>query len=534
MTPSVGAARRCSRPGRLELAPTAARRGRGLVGAPDRHAHALVLDLDLPHARLLDDLHELADALAALGVGVLGDEHRVARVAAADDLSSASASEPNIAMRTSSSSLAARPSACSRTSSVVTGSSVELHARREELDRALDGRVDRLGRHAVAALHELAELVDDRAVAPRLEHVQERLRREDLADRSRERRPAGLGPNAPHLLEHLEQPIRGDMRAQMHLERGDEPGGKVVLGGANGDPRRDLRHRLVADPLVDDVRGVPELRDVEPGPVAEAVERLRDRLARDAVERQRERVDGRRDEVGARVDGRECGCEADASGPLHVEADGKPARLLDPGDELLRLVREERAGRVVHDDPRRAEVGQLARLLDERVGLVGASRAVDEPAWNAPPALVIAAPASRRFETSFSGSWRRKTSMPFSAAHDDEAADDVAADRARADEEAAAQRDPERRRHAGLDRADPLPRALDAAAHRRVEDAAARDLEAREAGSVEDLRDAKHLGGRQLPREGLLREQADGRVDELRHGGDLSEVPAPASQAREM
>ncbi len=38
----------------------------------------VVLDLDLPHARLLHDLHELADALAALGVGVLGDEHRVA------------------------------------------------------------------------------------------------------------------------------------------------------------------------------------------------------------------------------------------------------------------------------------------------------------------------------------------------------------------------------------------------------------------------------------------------------------------------
>jgi hypothetical protein len=46
-----------------------------LVGASHRHAHPLVLDLDLPHARLLHDLHELAYAFAALGVRVLGDEH---------------------------------------------------------------------------------------------------------------------------------------------------------------------------------------------------------------------------------------------------------------------------------------------------------------------------------------------------------------------------------------------------------------------------------------------------------------------------
>src|SRR6266508_3219037 len=38
------------------------------------------------------------------------------------------------------------------------------------------------------------------------------------------------------------------------------------------------------------------------------------------------------------------------------------------------------------------------------------------PASNSRPAAVIASPASRRFETSFSGSWRRKTSMPLSAA----------------------------------------------------------------------------------------------------------------------
>ncbi len=185
-------------------------------------------------------------------------------------LSSSSASEPNIAMRTSSSSLAARPSACSRTSSVVTGSSASCAGRREQLDRALDRRVDRLRRHAVAALDELAELVDDGAVAPRLEHVQERLRGEDLADRRRERRPARLGADAPDLLEHLEQPVGGGVRAEMDVERRDEAGREVVLGRAHGDARRDGRDRLVADVLVDDVGGLPELVDVEPRRVARA------------------------------------------------------------------------------------------------------------------------------------------------------------------------------------------------------------------------------------------------------------------------
>jgi hypothetical protein len=57
----------------------------------------------------------------------------------------------------------------------------------------------------------------------------------------------------------------------------------------------------------------------------------------------------------------------------------------------------------VQQHARGAELGQLARLLDQRVGLVRVARAKDEP-------------ASRRFSTSFSGSCRRKTSIPLSAA----------------------------------------------------------------------------------------------------------------------
>ncbi len=187
-------------------------------------------------------------------------------------------------------------------------------------------------------------------------------------------------------------------------------------------------------------------------------------------------------------------------------------------DELLRAVRDERAGRVVHEDPRRAELGQLARLLDERVRLAGASGAVHEPRVER---------AARIRDRRACLAQVRDVVQWVVEAEDvdavlrrtrDEAADDVAADGTRADEEAAAERDAERSRYARLDRANALPRALDAAAHGRVEDAAPGDLEAREAGAVEDLRDAEDLGGRKLAGERLLREQPDRGVDELRHG----------------
>ena len=55
--------------------------------------------------------------------------------------------------------------------------------------------------------------------------------------------------------------------------------------------------------------------------------------------------------------------------------------------------------------------------------------------------------------------------MPLAAARLDEPADELAADRPRADEEVSAHRQRERRLRARLDRADPLPRALDAAVH---------------------------------------------------------------------
>ena len=113
----------------------------------------------------------------------------------------------------------------------------------------------------------------------------------------------------------------------------------------------------------------------------------------------------------------------------------------------------------------------------------------------------------------------------------DEPARKVGVHRPRADEETAAEREPERRRRARLQRADPLPRALDAALDGRVEAAAARDLEVREAGLVEDLGELELVGRRHPPGERLLSEQANGRVGERWHGRDLT-VPGAMSPAR--
>ena len=115
--------------------------------------------------------------------------------------------------------------------------------------------------------------------------------------------------------------------------------------------------------------------------------------------------------------------------------------------------------------------------------------------------------------------------MPFSAAEETNRRTKSVPTGPRADEEAAAQRQSERCRRPGLERANALPRALDASPHRRVEHAAARDLEAGEAGLVQHLGDPEQLPGRDLPRERLLREQADSGVDQARHEREPTELP---------
>src|SRR5581483_1361176 len=186
-------------------------------------------------------------------------------------------------------------------------------------------------------------------------------------------------------------------------------------------------------------------------------------------------------------------------------------------DELLRRMRLQRAGRVVEEHADGAELREQPRALDQRLDLAGAARAVDEP----------------RLEVALGGDDRLgglaevgdvvervvepEDVDPVRGRRGDEAACEVRVDRPRADEEATAEREPERRLDARLERPDPLPRALDTAPDGRVEHAAAGDLEIGEARSVEDLREPELLRRGDAARERLLSEQADRRVREGRH-----------------
>ena len=349
--------------------------------------------------------------------------------------------------------------------------------------------------------------------------MQKSLRREDLSDRGRKRRPARLGADATDFLQHFQKPICRGVSAKVHFEGCHETGGEVVLRRANGDARSDGSDGLVADPLVDDVRRLPKLVDVDARRVPESLQRLCDRLAGNTVERECERVHGGRDQVRSRVDGRKRGREPDARGALDVEADREAARFHEPHDELLRPVRYERSCRIVHQDPRRAQIGQLPRLLDERVGLrlARATRAVDEAGVEGAAGAGDRSSRLAQVRDVVQRIVQTEDVDPVLRGARDEAAHDVAGDRPRADEETTAQRDAQRRRDPPLDRADPLPRTFDAATHGRIEDPSARHLETGEARLVEDLRHAEDLRRRQPACERLLREETDGRIDELRH-----------------
>ena len=152
------------------------------------------------------------------------------------------------------------------------------------------------------------------------------------------------------------------------------PAGRLCSAARVAIRGGERRHRLVADVLVDEVGGPPERVDVDAGRQAEAVERVGDRLAGRAVEDERDRVDRGGDQVGAGPGGLDRGRERGAAGALAVEADRQPACVADRLDELAHAVRLERAGRVVEEHARGAELGQPPRLGDERVGLAGRAR----------------------------------------------------------------------------------------------------------------------------------------------------------------
>ena len=176
----------------------------------------------------------------------------------------------------------------------------------------------------------------------------------------------------------------------------------------------------------------------------------------------------------------------------------------------------------MEEDAHGSELRQHPRALDQRLDLGGAAVAVDEAGLEVPlrgddrlrRLAQVRDVVERVVEPEDVDAVRGRRG--------DEAAREVGVHRARADEEAAAQRETERRLDARLEGADPFPRALDAALDRRVEAAAARDLEVREACRVEDLGEPELLGDRHASGERLLPEQANGRVGERRHARDLT------------
>ena len=186
---------------------------------------------------------------------------------------------------------------------------------------------------------------------------------------------------------------------------------------------------------------------------------------------------------------------------LAVDADGQARHLTQLGDELGGPVRlQERRG-IVQQDPRRAELRQAASRVDERLVLAAP---VEEPGFELAPRrddrlggvaqvvdVVQRVVQAEDVDAALGG-----------AGH--EPPGEVAVHRARADEEAPANGKGQRGLGASLESPDALPWALDAPAHGRVEDAAARDLEVRKAGPVQDLRDLEEVRRRHEPCERLL------------------------------
>jgi len=156
------------------------------------------------------------------------------------------------------------------------------------------------------------------------------------------------------------------------------------------------------------------------------------------MERERERIDRAGDQLRARVCGRERRRKRAAAGALHVDPDRQAARLGERSDEILRLVRLERAGRVVQQHAYRAELGQSLRPLDQRVDLAGRSWAVDETR------LEVAVGGHDRFRCFaevrdvVQRIVQAEDVDPVLGGRCDEPAREVCVDRARADEEASA------------------------------------------------------------------------------------------------
>ena len=509
----------------------------GLLGAAHRDPRPLLLDRDLGDARLLDDPYDLADPLGPRLVDLTAEQRLLAARALANRAQERLGLFPE--QREQQELLLARREPFRLVANVVQFDRLVLGLRLscDQGNGSPDRFVDLPGRRAESSLEQVAELVDDGLVAGGGENVDDRLRAEDLADRSGHRRRAGFASDDRELFEHVVEPVGRAVRSQASVDGRDEPGRQLVLRSANGDSRRERRHRIVTDELVHDLRRAPQRLDVDAAGHPCARERAREGFPRHSVEGQRDRVDGARDEVCSNARGLERCCETTPRRALAIETHGETAAFGERGDQLACPMRLERARRVVQEHASRSEVGQLLRLLDEWLRLSASPRAVDEA----------------RVELALGGHDRlaRLTKVldvvqrilepedvdPALGRARNEASREVTAHRTGADEKSSTKRHAERRLRPRLERADPLPRALDAAAHGRVEDPTARDLEVREAGAVEQLGQAEQVGGRHPPGQRLLAEQANSRVHESRHeqeGNALQRIERPRQLPPEL
>ena len=190
--------------------------------------------------------------------------------------------------------------------------------------------------------------------------------------------------------------------------------------------------------------------------------------------RERDRVDRAGDQVGAGAGRLEREREPVPAGALAVEADRQTGHLPQLGHELACPVGLEQAGGIVEQDARGADLGQPLRGLDQR--LVAAA-AVEEPGVELAPGRDHGLGGGPQVRGVVERVMEPEDVDPALGGARHEAADEVVADRPRADEEAAADRKGKRCLRARLERADPLPGALDPALDCAVEAAAARDLE---------------------------------------------------------
>ena len=198
--------------------------------------------------------------------------------------------------------------------------------------------------------------------------MDERLGREDLSDRRCEGRRSGFCTDQDQLVEDLVEPVGGAVRAQPRVHRRDEPCGQLVLGRPNRDPRRQRRHGLVADVLVDQLRGLPERVHVDAGVEVEPGQRRGKSLPRHAVEQERDRIDGTGKPVGSGASRLEVGSKRVPGRTLAVHADRQPTRLGKRRDQFVRPGGSQSAGCVVEKHSRGAEVRQLLGLLDQLLG----------------------------------------------------------------------------------------------------------------------------------------------------------------------